>query len=254
MDHLAPNSAVPALLVFTLGESHESRRRRLLPASWSALEQRLHRACLETALDAGRAAGCRLQVSSPVDCGLPTDVAHRPQQGRSFGTRLRHALGEAFAATQGPVALVGSDVPGLSAGHLRRSFELLEKNPEQVVIGPSPDGGFYLLASAKPLDEALAEVRWCCRDTLHSLRRALERRGRPVVLLPVLGDLDHRIDLEQWLAAHHRDKGPWHRLVTMLSTLLLLLCRPLEDLPTARPLAPSFARPQERGPPLPATT
>lgn len=257
MDSFAPNPSTPALLVFTLGERRESHRRRLLPRRWSALEERLHRTCLEAALEAGRDAGCRLRVSSPMDCELPPDAVHRPQQGRTFGDRLRGALAETFATSNGPIALVGSDIPGLSASHLQRSFQLLEDDKDQVVIGPSPDGGFYLLAAARPLDGALAEVRWCRRDTLRSLRQALARRGRRVVLLEALTDLDHRADLEHWLAACRQNlpwrNTSWHRLTAELHALLVGLCRPLAPSSKAASPDPSFARPLLRGPPQPAS-
>lgn len=193
------------LLVFTLGERHESRRRRLLPTHCQPLEQRFHRACLEVALDAGRALGLNLEVSSPERLDLPADVRHRRQEGRGFGPRLERSLGRALNRG-GPVVLVGSDVPGLDAGHLRAAVEPLHDDPNRVVLGPAADGGIYLLATGQPLGAALDGVRWCCADTLESLCQALERAGRSVVLLPTLEDLDDRADLAQWLARHRRSR------------------------------------------------
>ena len=197
----ASEEHLPTLLVFTLGAGCESRRRQLLPASLHAIETRLHQACLEATLAAGRAAGCRLEVSSPLNLGLPSDVRSRSQPGCGFGKRLELATSEAFAEHGGAVILVGSDVPDIDSSHLEGAIQLLEEDDDRVVIGPSPDGGFYLLAASRPLESALGEVRWRCRETLHSLQRALRREGRPVVLLPALADLDQRSDLERWLAS-----------------------------------------------------
>ena len=240
--------AVPELVVFTLGERRESRRRRLLPTRWNGLEQRLHRACLESALAAGREAGCRLRVCSPGDVQTPAGVEHRRQSGSGFGERLRRALTQAFGAARGPVAVVGSDVPGLTARPLRQAFRSLAEDPDRVVIGPSPDGGFYLLAASRPLDGALREVRWRCGKTLESLCRALARRGREVVFVEPLLDLDHRPALESWLSTG----GPTHlaALLRSLHLLLAALRRPLLRVPVRLSSAPGLALRSPRGPPL----
>ncbi len=204
----SPNGAVfpehpsgATLLVFTLGARCESRRRKLLPLAQKAVEDSLHQACLDAALAAGRAAGLRLEVSSPLELALPADVDRRRQRGPNFGSRLTSAFERTFAEQGGPVVLVGSDVPDLEACHLRRTLEVLDEDPDNVVIGPSPDGGFYLLAAAKPLAATLSQVHWRCRQTLSSLKRALCRQGRKIVLLTPLADLDRRSDLEHWLAS-----------------------------------------------------
>lgn len=238
------------LLVLTLGERHESRRRRLLPRAWRPLEQRLHRACLDNVLDAGRRAGYRLAVSAPSPLEVAHDVVLRRQRGRTFGARLRHAFGEALAAG-GPVVLVGSDIPGLDTELLDRTHRLLAENPNRVVVGPSPDGGFYLLASGLPIDDVLGEVRWRSRSTFSSLERALRRRGHELVLLPALADLDHRSDLESWLALGPCGVGrSWRTLRSELVALLRLLTEPglPPTLPrvSARHTSPTLVR----GPPL----
>ncbi len=250
-DVSASSLDAPLLLVFTLGASCERRRRSLLPAAWGRLEESLHQVCFEKALDAGREVGCRLTVSSPLDFELPPDVERLPQPGGDFGTRLDRALSRAFEESAGPVVLVGSDAPELSAEHLRRTLELLAADPELVVIGPSLDGGFYLLASRRPLSCDLAAVRWCCRDTRRSLRRALRREGRRIVLLPPLADLDRRPDLERWLAEECGvATAIWLHLCRAITSLLASLRRPsVAPRATCPRLLPLRLR-RDRGPPL----
>ena len=258
-----PDGATPperssgaTLLVFTLGAHCESRRRRLLPPAHKAIEDRLHQACLDSALAAGRAAGLRLEVSSPLELVLPADVDRRPQNGPDFGTRLEDAVARTFAERGGPVVLVGSDVPDLEARYLCQALKQLDQDPDSVVIGPSPDGGFYLLAASRPLGPALSQVRWRCRHTLRSLKRALRRQGRSIVLLRPLVDLDRRADLEHWLAASFRAPADWSglwsglmaRLVEILSGLRLA------RRPEAAPGSPRrlLRAHRLRGPPLAA--
>ena len=241
----------PTLLVFTLGSVCESRRRHLLPAGLRTMEERLHRTCLDTTLEAGRAVGCRLEVSGPCGLDLPADVTLRKQTGRDFGTRLVRAVAETRAVGSGPVVLVGSDVPDLRAKHVRTALDLIEDDRDRVVIGPSPDGGFYLLASARPLDSALSSVAWRSRGTLASLRRALAREGRDVVLLEPLADLDRPADLERWLAA--RRARPASALHTIREALSALLAE--RRAPASKPFftpanAPAYSAHRTRAPPV----
>ncbi len=255
-----PEKHLPTLLVFTLGARCESRRRQLLPISLQKVEADLHQTCLDATLAAGRAVGCRLEVSSPLEMVLPSDVQRRPQHGRDFGTRLERAANEAFAEHGGAVLLAGGDVPDLDASHLEGALRQLAEDSDRVVIGPSPDGGFYLLAASRPLQTALREVRWRCRDTLRSLKRALRREGRPVFLLPPLADLDRRSDLEQWLTSALRRPGTmsaiWRadrsrRLIDRLARVFASLRRHGPEVAFFEHRWRERSTPPLRGPPVP---
>ena len=224
-----------------------------MPSAHRPLEQRLHRACLEQALDAGRGAGFAVEVASPAALDLPADIEQRRQVQGSFGHRVSKALEDAFVRHQGPWILVGSDVPGLTVDHLQRTRRALQEDPSRVVIGPSPDGGFYLLATAQPLEDALDGVRWCCRETLSSLRRALAKLGRSVVLLSPLADLDCRSDLERWLAEGRRALGrlDWNQLTAQLLQILARLRQGSATSQPAHLLARHLQRQVPRGPPIP---
>jgi 2-phospho-L-lactate guanylyltransferase (CobY/MobA/RfbA family) len=196
----------PTLLVFTLGASSERLYRRLLPGRLGDVETAFHGACLDAALDAGRAAGCRLVVATGAAVDLPVDVTRVVQRGQSFGVRFRHAVAEAEAAADGPLLVVGTDIPDLSAAHLRDALGRLAAAPSQVVVGPSPDGGFYLLGAATPLAGLLDGVHWRWHDTLHSLRTNLARHGMGASLLEPLDDLDHPRDLARWLSGQQAER------------------------------------------------
>ncbi len=235
---------VPAasLLVFTLGADRERARRRLLPSRLGRVELDLHRRGLEAALEAGREAGCRVEIAAPEPLPLGPvlgrEVRQWRQRGGSFGERLRRAMASAEERADGkPLIAVGSDVPGLEARHLRQALEELGEDGRRVVVGPSPDGGFYLLAARRPLAPLLAGVRWRRRDTLQSLIAALYAAGCTVCLLPPLADLDHRADLERWLATGRPAAVRWQRLWRLLRRLLAELRRP------AAPVALGALRP-----------
>lgn len=247
----------PTLLVFTLGASAESRRRRLLPERWRGTEMGFRRACLDAVLEAGRQAGCRLEVSSPRCLDLPEDAVHVPQTGADFGIRLDRALRDSLTRQTGPVVVVGSDVPDLEAEHVARALEALEGHPDRVVLGPSPDGGVYLVAASRPIEGLADDVAWCCGATRSTLCRLLEAAGREVVWLEPLTDLDRPADLDRWLAYA---QGIASRGADTLHAALRQWLRPLEELlrvlrrpPEALAPVPVRTRPRiphpVRGPP-----
>lgn len=236
----------PTLLVFTLGAEAEARRRRLVPDPLRDRETALYRGCLDDALAAGRACGCRLEVSAPAPLDLPAGAAYRRQASGSFGERLAAAFDGAGPAAASPVVVVGTDTPGLAEHHVRRALALFaaaapgEARESRVVVGPSPDGGLYLLAAARPLGDLLRRVPWRRRRTLAALRRTLAAAGLRVHLLDPVADLDRRADLHRWLARRAAGaSGPLRRLAALLSRLLAALRRAAPRGPAVRPrLAP----------------
>jgi 2-phospho-L-lactate guanylyltransferase (CobY/MobA/RfbA family) len=199
------------------------------------MEIDLRQGCLAAVLDAGRACGCRLEVCSPEPLPLPDGVRHVPQQGTGFGARLEQAVSGAFSRGRGPLLVVGTDVPGLTRRHLREALALLrEGGRDRVVLGPSPDGGLYLLAAARPLPGLAGAAPWCQGNTLAELRRTLKAAGREVVLLEPLADLDRPADLERWLSGERGEAERWRRIAGLLRWALAEHCRPPEPPPSPR--------------------
>jgi len=87
-----------------------------------------------------------------------------PQGRGDLGVRMHRAMN---ACAPGPVVLVGSDIPGLSAHHIAEAFRLLGRH--DLVFGPATDGGFWLVGARHRMP-AFGTVRW---STHHALEDAL---------------------------------------------------------------------------------
>jgi uncharacterized protein len=120
-----------------------------------------------------------------------------PQQGGDLGERMAGAFSTAFAAGGVRVALVGSDVPSLSREAVRRALDALSS--DDVVLGPSLDGGYYLIGLKHHEPELFRGIGWSGPDVL---RQTLERAGRlglSVYRLGPLRDVDTIEDLRvEW--------------------------------------------------------
>lgn len=238
------------LLIFTLAPDAEQRRRRLLPSAYGDVERGLHRFCLDRAVAAGLELGWRISVSSPASLALPPSVGHRAQGAGSFGERLSRSI--ALEQESGPLVVVGTDCPGLGPRHLSQAESALAEDPARVVVGPSPDGGFYLLAGARPLTSLLASVAWRSRRARSSLLAACRQAGRPVYFLEPLADLDRPRDLERFLALRTWLGSSWSLLATALDRILASLRAPSVAARLGRPcLTPTGAH-RGRAPPDPS--
>jgi hypothetical protein len=242
-------SGRPTLVVFTLGPAAEARRHPLLPEGLRAEETLLRRACLQNVVNVGRLAGCRVELSSPARLDVAGCDTWSPQQGADFGERLANAFGSALGHG-GPALIVGADVPGLAVRHLEQALECLREDPDRVVVGPSPDGGFYLLAAARPLGDALGEVRWCGGATRETLAASLRKRGRTVVFLGFLSDLDRPADLERWIATGPSPAADLCDRQSNLVRLLAIQRRPPRSSRGTAPRLPAVAPSRGRAPPV----
>jgi hypothetical protein len=165
-----------------------------------------------------------------------------PQRGQDFGERLRNAFADARALGYETIVVVPGDVPGLGFLQLRRAFELLRERP--VALGPSPDGGVYLLGCRGPAEHVLAGVRW---QTAFVLQDLLARAGG-APLLPALADLDCAADVPRLVRAAVTDPA----LVALLRQIRTAGGErpPSEEERAARPTGGSRLAP--RGPPATA--
>jgi len=121
-----------------------------------------------------------------------------------LGLKMRTAFDEAFAAGAGRAVLVGTDIPALDVDILSQAFTLLAG--QDAVIGPSRDGGYYLIgltARAAPqlLDPLFQEMVWSTGEVFAVTMRRLAKTGRTISILPALADIDRPEDLalaETW--------------------------------------------------------
>ncbi|MBT8340609.1 MAG: TIGR04282 family arsenosugar biosynthesis glycosyltransferase, partial [Desulfatitalea sp.] len=108
-------------------------------------------------------------------------VAHiYPQADGDLGRRMAAALDQALACGVRQVVLLGTDVPGLTADHLRRAFDALGHN--DVGFGPSTDGGYWLVGCRRPA-AVFADIHWGSDCVLDQTLMAARRQGLSTALL-----------------------------------------------------------------------
>jgi rSAM/selenodomain-associated transferase 1 len=96
----------------------------------------------------------------------------------------------------GPVLIIGSDVPGISQSAIARAFHMLEG--ADAVIGPSPDGGYWTIGLRRRPSRLcpFAHVRWSTDQALAGTLRNLA--GRRVAFAPAMHDIDEAEDLKRY--------------------------------------------------------
>lgn len=118
-----------------------------------------------------------------------------PQRGRELGERLEHAFAESFRRGARKVLAIGTDTPWMGVQRLRTSMAWLDA--DEVVVGPSFDGGYYLVAANRMVPEIFRGIPWGTSTVLNATRMALGRAAAPYRQLPWDFDLDRPTDLDR---------------------------------------------------------
>ena len=114
------------------------------------------------------------------------------QKGTDLGARMLMAFETAFEDSYENVVIVGSDLFELKPIHLKKAFEALENH--EVVLGPSLDGGYYLLGMTKLHPTLFKNKQWGTDSVLESTLKDLKKHN--VKLLEALNDIDTFEDLQ----------------------------------------------------------
>lgn len=115
------------------------------------------------------------------------------QQGNDLGARMYHAFQEAFDVGYEQVVIIGSDCLEISTSIIQKAFESLTNN--DAVIGPSEDGGYYLLGLNAPNRALFENKSWSTDKVLEQTIHALEQQDKLYKILPLLNDVD---TIEDW--------------------------------------------------------
>ena len=126
---------------------------------------------------------------------LAPDMELSCQRGASLGERLDHLLTEALLGGSQRAVVMDSDSPALPAAYLRQAFDDL--SDADVVLGPTRDGGYYLIGMKQPQPQLLREVQMSTSRVLADTLALAESSGLTVSLLPIWYDVDTVEDLHQ---------------------------------------------------------
>src|SRR5262249_21281366 len=115
---------------------------------------------------------------------LPTVFSLLPQRGDKFGERLYFAVEDLFKCGFDSVCLIDSDTPTVPAENFAEAVELLSASYDRVVLGPSDDGGYYLIGVKKPHRHLFKQIDWSTERVFNQTIQRANEMGVEVKLLP----------------------------------------------------------------------
>ena len=120
----------------------------------------------------------------PASIGLVETV--RPD----FGACLFHAANSLLEAGHEAACLLNSDSPTLPVGYLAAAARALAAPGDRVVLGPSTDGGYYLIGIKQPHRSLFQNVEWSTERVFRQTLARCAEAGLPVFQLPTWYDVD----------------------------------------------------------------
>jgi rSAM/selenodomain-associated transferase 1 len=130
-----------------------------------------------------------------------------------LGSALRRAQAGVLDLGYRRVALVAADVPHLAPSRYTEAFSALDH--ADAVIGPSSDGGYYLLAAARETPDLFDGIAWSTAAVYEQTIAAAERAGLRVATVAPCDDVDTAADLVWLLDALRRRPGAGHTLAVL---------------------------------------
>jgi len=194
------------LIVFTRYPESGKVKTRLIPALGAGGAASLHKDMTSYTLAWARSLAAKKSVEIEVryDGGtqaqmaswLGADIMSVSQGNGDLGARMARAFHDNFRSGGGPAVLIGTDCPQLTLFHVQETFEALKNN--DMVIGPSADGGYYLIGLRCEIPELFQSIEWGTEEVLNKTLDKARAINLSVYRLNVLNDVDVPSDLPVW--------------------------------------------------------
>ena len=127
---------------------------------------------------------------------LPQSIGLIETEAPTLGECLSHAAATLLGAGHGGVCLINSDSPTLPIGYLVAAATILAATGDRIVIGPSTDGGYYLIGMKHQHSGLFEDIAWSTDQVFSQTIARAEALGLPVVQLPTWYDVDNAETLQ----------------------------------------------------------
>lgn len=118
-----------------------------------------------------------------------------PQEGADLGARMQAAFEKLFHAGHRRVILIGGDLPPVPLVYFEQAYAYLDASDPRVALGPSRDGGYYLVGLNRLLPEMFEDMTWSHDGVLAQTLAKLGRLKITHHLLSSWFDVDTTEDL-----------------------------------------------------------
>jgi rSAM/selenodomain-associated transferase 1 len=156
---------------------------------------------IQQVTEAGNSAG--LVAYTPVgdesafDGLLPSGFQLLAQRGDGFGERLLYASEDLFSCGFSAVCLIDSDSPTVPQDALLQAVETLSRAGDRMVLGPSDDGGYYLIGVKRLHHRLFEQIDWSTDRVFEQTLERAREIGLKAELLPIWYDVDNAATLER---------------------------------------------------------
>ena len=115
------------------------------------------------------------------------------QRGDDLGMKMENAFRDMFAMGYERVVLTGSDIPELESETIVTAFAMLSSC--DIVIGPTTDGGYYLLGMKEPHHEAFGVKTYGGTTVFEETVNSIRETGAEISIVDEYNDIDTKEDL-----------------------------------------------------------
>ncbi|MGZ0015148.1 DUF2064 domain-containing protein [Yeosuana sp. AK3] len=149
----------------------------------------------------------------------------KEQIGTNFAERFTNAIQEVYNQGFNNVITIGNDTPHLQSKHILDAVEKLQNN--QLVLGPSTDGGFYLMGLKKSHfnPKTFLKLPWQTGQLTKTIARLIAKKNDVIGFLETLQDIDFIADIKAIL------KDKIHQISVGILLVLKQMIRSLKPIP-----------------------
>lgn len=144
--------------------------------------------------------------------GIAPSFAFYRQEGKDLGRKMHNAFKFAARNRASKIVIIGSDSPTLPAGYIEKAFQKLDRN--DIIVGPSRDGGYYLIGLKKPCQGLFRGIKWSSDEVLEETLKSAKGLKKKMALLNKWYDIDKSEDLDYLkrdLKKKDKDIARWTR-------------------------------------------
>jgi uncharacterized protein len=138
---------------------------------------------------------------------LPAEFELILQRGEVLSERMAMAFADLFSLGFDSVCLIGSDSPTLPQQVFSQAVQILAEPQDKVVLGPTADGGYYLIGLKNLHRPLLENIEWSTERVLEQTIEKAREINLKIQLLPAWYDVDDAQSLHRLCSEFFADQS-----------------------------------------------